>query len=55
MFASNADDKQVNIHSLEARFKNQMKRLGIQHATLHTWKHTFASHLSMPPAVARLY
>jgi integrase len=42
-----ADGKKVNIHSLEARFKNQMKRLGIQNATLHTWRHTFASHLAM--------
>ena len=42
-----ADGKQVNIRSLEARFKNQMKKLGIQNATLHTWRHTFASHLSM--------
>jgi hypothetical protein len=24
-----------------------MKRLGIQDATLHTWRHTFASHLAM--------
>jgi integrase/recombinase XerD len=42
-----ADGSQVNIHSLEARFKNQMKRLGVQNATLHTWRHTFASHLAM--------
>ena len=42
-----ADGRQVNIHSLEARFKNQLKRLGIQDATLHTWRHTFASHLAM--------
>jgi len=42
-----ADGTKVNIHSLEARFKNQMKRLGIQNATLHTWRHTFASHLAM--------
>jgi integrase/recombinase XerD len=42
-----ADGTKVNIHSLEARFKNQLKRLGIQNATLHTWRHTFASHLAM--------
>ena len=42
-----ADGKKVNIHSLEARFKNQMIRLGIQNATLHTWRYTFASHLAM--------
>ena len=42
-----ADGKKVNIHSLEVRFKNQLKRLGIQDATLHTWRHTFASHLAM--------
>jgi integrase len=42
-----ADGNKVNIHSLEARFKNQMKRLGIENATLHTWRHTFASHLAM--------
>jgi integrase len=42
-----ADGRQVNIHSLEARFKNQLKRLRIQNATPHTWRHAFASHLTM--------
>ena len=42
-----ADGKKINIHSIEVRFKNQLKRLGIQNATLHTWRHTFASHLVM--------
>jgi integrase len=42
-----ADGTKVNIHSLEARFKNQMTMLGIKNATLHTWRHTFASHLAM--------
>jgi len=42
-----ADGNKVNIHSIEARFRNQLKRLGIKNATLHTWRHTFASHLAM--------
>jgi len=37
-----ADGKKVNIHSLESRFRNQLKKLGLQGATLHHWRHTFA-------------
>ena len=42
-----ADGEKVNIHSLETRFRRQLTRLGIPGATLHTWRHTFASYLTM--------
>ena len=42
-----ADRQKVNIHSLEERFKRQLRRLGIANATLHTWRHTFASYIVM--------
>ena len=42
-----ADGEKVNIHSLETRFRRQLTRLGISDATLHTWRHTFASYLTM--------
>ena len=38
------DGNKINIHSLERRFKNQLKRLQINDASLHTWRHTFASY-----------
>jgi len=37
----------LNIHSLESRFRKQLIRLGINNASLHTWRHTFASYLMM--------
>ncbi|MBE9573082.1 MAG: tyrosine-type recombinase/integrase [Proteobacteria bacterium] len=37
----------VNIHSLETKFRRQVKRLEIPYATLHTWRHTFASYIMM--------
>jgi integrase len=42
-----ADGGKVNIHSLETRFRRQLIRLGLHDATLHTWRHTFASYLMM--------
>lgn len=42
-----ADGGQINVHSLETRFRRQLSRLGIQDASLHTWRHTFASFLMM--------
>jgi len=42
-----ADGGKINIHSLEDRFRNHLKRLGIRNATLHTWRHTFASYIVM--------
>jgi site-specific recombinase XerD len=42
-----ADGGKVNVHSLETRFRRQLKRLGLPDASLHTWRHTFASYLMM--------
>ncbi len=42
-----ADGKKIKIHSLEARFRHHLNRLGIRDANLHTWRHTFASFLVM--------
>jgi site-specific recombinase XerD len=42
-----ADGEKNKIHSLETRFRRQLKRLRIPDATLHTWRHTFASYLTM--------
>ena len=41
------DGGKLNIHSLESRFRKQLIRLGINNASLHTWRHTFASYLMM--------
>ena len=41
------DGGQVNVHSLETKFRRQLERLGIPSANLHTWRHTFASYLVM--------
>lgn len=42
-----ADGGQVNIHSLEARFRRRLMKMGIQDANLHTWRHTFAGYIVM--------
>lgn len=42
-----ADGEKINIHSLDTRFMRQLRRIGIQNASLHTWRHTFASYLMM--------
>lgn len=42
-----ADRGKVNIHSLEARFRKQLRRMGIQGVNLHIWRHTFASYITM--------
>ncbi|MFW6140781.1 MAG: tyrosine-type recombinase/integrase [Acidobacteriota bacterium] len=42
-----ADGEKINVHSLETKFRRQLKRLGIPYATLHTWRHTFASYIVM--------
>ena len=42
-----ADGGKVNIHSLETRFRGQLKKMGIQGASLHTWRHSFASYIIM--------
>jgi integrase len=41
------DGGQVNVHSLETKFRRQLEGLGITGANLHTWRHTFASYLIM--------
>jgi len=41
------DGGQLNVHSIEAKFRHQLARLGIQNANLHTWRHRFASYLMM--------
>ena len=41
------DGEKLNVHSLETKFRKQLKRLGIKNANLHTWRHTFASYLMM--------
>jgi len=46
VFVGAAGEK-IKIHTLETRFRRQLKRLGIPEATLHTWRHTFASYLTM--------
>ena len=40
-------EEKLKIHTLETRFRRQRKRLGISDASLHTWRHTFASYLTM--------
>jgi len=42
-----ADGGKVNVHSLETRFRRQLRRLGLIDASIHTWRHTFASYLMM--------
>jgi len=42
-----ADGGKINVHSLETKFRRQLKRLDIPYATLHTWRHTFASYIMM--------
>lgn len=42
-----ADGGKVNIHSLDTKFRRQLRRLGIPNASLHTWRHTFASYIIM--------
>ena len=37
----------MNIDSIQTRFRRQFKRLGIRKASLHTWRHTYASNLVM--------
>lgn len=46
VFCDKAGEK-LKIHSLETRFSRQLKKLGISNANLHTWRHTFASYLTM--------
>ncbi len=41
------DGEQINVHSLETKFRKQLGGLGIKNANLHTWRHTFASYLMM--------
>ena len=41
------DGEKLNVHSLETKFRKQLSRLGLTYANLHTWRHTFASHLMM--------
>ncbi len=41
------DGEKLNVHSLECKFRRQLSRLGLTYANLHTWRHTFASHLMM--------
>jgi len=41
------DGEKLNVHSLETRFRKQLIRLGINNASLHTWRHTFASYIMM--------
>jgi site-specific recombinase XerC len=39
--------EKLKIHSLWTRFSRQLKKVGIRDANLHTWRHTFASYLTM--------
>ena len=41
------DGGKLNTHSLDIRFRRLLSRLGIPNASLHTWRHTFASYLMM--------
>ncbi|MFQ6109679.1 MAG: tyrosine-type recombinase/integrase [Candidatus Aminicenantales bacterium] len=44
---TNREGAKINIHSQGIRFRKPLKRLGIKKTSLHTWRHTFASHLMM--------
>jgi integrase len=44
---ADAKGEKLKIHSLETRFRRHLKKLGISGANLHTWRHTFASYLTM--------
>jgi len=35
------DGEQLNVHSLETRFRRLLRKLEIENASLHTWRHTF--------------
>lgn len=37
----------MNVHSLETHFGRLLRKLEIENASLHTWRHTFASYLMM--------
>ena len=42
-----ADGGKINVHSLETKFRRQLRRLGMPNTNLHTWRHTFASYIVM--------
>jgi len=44
---SDRSGEKLKIHSLETAFRRRLKKLGISEASLHTWRHTFASYLTM--------
>jgi len=44
---ADAEGEKLKIHSLETAFRRRLKKLGISDASLHTWRHTFASYLTM--------
>jgi len=37
----------LNVHYLETRFGRLLRKPEIENASLHTWRHTFASYLMM--------
>ena len=44
---SDAKGEQIKIHSLQTNFRRHLKKLGICNASLHTWRHSFASYFIM--------
>ncbi|MFC2165614.1 tyrosine-type recombinase/integrase [Acidobacteriota bacterium] len=42
-----ADGGKINLHSIEVKFCKQLRRLNIPNASLHTWRHSQASYLTM--------
>lgn len=44
---ADAKGEKLKIHSIETGFKRRLEKLGISDASLHTWRHTFASYLTM--------
>ncbi len=44
---SSPNGEKLKIHSIETGFRRRLKKLGISDASLHTWRHTFASYLTM--------
>ena len=44
---SDAKGEKIKNHSLQTRFRRHLKRQGILKASIHTWRHSFASYFIM--------
>lgn len=44
---SDSKGEKIKIHSLQTSFRRLLKKLGIVNASIHTWRHSFASYFIM--------